>query len=223
MTTIGLASVSLATATWFGTRSGSTAPGHADESRGWRPPSRGLGPIRSRLIVVAVALSFLHVSMSDRAKADPEHASRPHHVRAPSGGSRHTGRGVPRDTPTSQDAVELATLSPRANASTTAQTYGDAAYARAHLQRSIAREEAMAPSRPEDPASSCDPRTTTASGYICDIEPRGGRDRQGYAFTPSYLSAPQRIAVPADVQTPFLSPLSGLAWIVDSLRYKPRD
>ena len=69
----------------------------------------------------------------------------------------------------------------------------------------------------------CEPRVAIASAYRCNGAPQAGYYGQGYAFTPAYLGAPQRLQVPPDEQTQVLPPLSGLAWAVNSLRYDPHN
>ena len=121
----------------------------------------------------------------------------------------------------SQDAIELATLAPPSRLSTIEQTYGDAAYARRRLERRIDREAqadldtAAAEGGVPYP---CEPRVAGASAYACNGAPHPRSYGQGYAFTPSYLSAPHRLGVPPDEQTQVLPPLTGLAWVVNSLR-----
>ena len=126
--------------------------------------------------------------------------------------------------PVSQDSAELATLAPPSRVSTAEQSYGDAVYARRRLERTIAREEreATGVTARAVTRSVCDPREVTSAAYVCD---GGGRPayQTGYGWTPSYLSAPQSLAVPDDEQSRLLSPLTGLAWVVNSLRYDPHN
>ena len=136
---------------------------------------------------------------------------RPHHLRVV----------PPPPTPPSQDAIELATLSPPSRLSTIEQTYGDAVYARHRLESRIDRQAEA----DLDTAAAyggvpipCEPRIAGASAYACNGAPHPRSYGQGYAFTPSYLSAPQRLGVPPDEQTQVLPPFTGLAWVVNSLR-----
>ena len=123
------------------------------------------------------------------------------------------------------DAVELAILAPPSRASTAGQTYGDAVYARHLAQGSIAREEPEPidrTGRSPKVRKVCDARDATSTAYVCGVGVRPGY-ATGYHLTPSYLSAPQNLAVPNDEQSPLLSPLTGLAWVVNSLRYDPHN
>ena len=140
-------------------------------------------------------------------------------------GKHHAGRiDRPPEAPVSQDSAELATLAPPSRASTAEQSYGDAVYARRRLERPIEREEREAAGVTAGAVtrSVCDPREVTSSAYVCGGGGRPGY-QTGYGRTPSYLSAPQSLAVPDDEQSRLLSPLTGLAWVVNSLRYDPHN
>ncbi len=104
-----------------------------------------------------------------------------------------------------------------------AQNYGDAAYARSRGVGRQARTEADSESTVIGQSDACDPRIVTSQGYVCGDARVGARYQQGYAYTPGFLSAPQRVGVPDDVQTPLLSPLTGLAWLTNNLRYDPHN
>ena len=165
-----------------------------------------------RLLIAACALALAPLGS---ATARPSHHRR-HLVRA----------GPPPPTPPSQDAIELATLAPPSPLSTIEQTYGDAAYSRGRLEGRVGREvdadhvDAAVYGGVPYP---CDPRAAGASAYACNGAPHPRSYGQGYAFTPDYLSAPQRLGVPPDEQTQVLPPLTGLAWIVNSVRYDPHN
>lgn len=141
---------------------------------------------------------------------------------------RHTAHHVVRiePAPPSQDAVELATLAPPAPRSTIEQSYGDAGYARGRLERRVEGERradrADAAAYGSTPYP-CEPRIAATSATICNGAPHTRSYGQGYAFTPSFVSAPQRLGVPPDEQSGTLPPLTGLAWIVNNLRYDPHN
>lgn len=160
-----------------------------------------------RLLIVACAMAPVPLAAGARAS---------HHRH------RILRLAPPPPTSPSQDAIELATLAPPSRRSTVEQTYGDAAFARDHAQNRIQRElqvdEADAAAFGGVPYP-CDPRAPGATAYACNGAPHQRSYGQGYAFTPDYLSAPQRLGVPPDVQTQVLPPITGLAWVVNSLRY----
>lgn len=165
-------------------------------------------------ILIAVALATL--VPYGGAAARPGH----HH--------RHTvQRAVPPPpVPPSQDAVELAILAPPSRRSTLEQSYGDAAYARGRLERRIDREvrddfETVATIG--GAPYPCEPRIAGASAYVCNGAPHPRSYGQGYSFTPAYLAAPQRRGALPNEQTPVLPPLTGLAWVVNSLRPDPHN
>lgn len=129
-------------------------------------------------------------------------------------------------TPPSQDAIELATLAPPSELSTIEQTYGDAAIARRRVEGRVARElqadqvDAAAFGGAPYP---CPPRTVGSTASACNAAPHPFDDREGYAFTAAFFSAPQRVGVPADEQTRVLSPITGLAWAINRLGDDPRN
>ena len=189
----------------------------------------------ARLSLVAIALSAVAGPASARdafpdARSPQQRSRAPTRVRWPAEGLRHRKRHAGRNdlflgAPVSQDAVELATLAPPSRASTAEQSYGDADYARHRFEGTIAREkrEAVgATARSPGVRSVCDPRHATSTTYVCGGAAQPGY-QTGYGLTPSYLSAPQGLAVPNDEQSRLLSPLTGLAWVVNSLRYDPHN
>ena len=123
----------------------------------------------------------------------------------------------------SQDAVELAGIAPRERRSTALQTYGDAKIARAAAQRRIPREEAAdaATERTGGAPYPCDPRLATADAYVCRNDPRVLGYGQGYAFTPSYVSAPTVFEQDPRTQAPIMPDITGFFWSVNSARIDP--
>ncbi len=167
--------------------------------------------VMGRMLIVAGAVALVPLGGA---------AARTHH--------RHrVSRAVPPpQTAPSQDAIELATLAPPSPRSTVVQNYGDAAFARGRLGGRIEREVSVDHADAEAYGGvpyPCEPRVAGASAYACNGAPHPRSYGQGYAFTPAYLSAPQRLGVPPDEQTQVLPPLTGLAWVVNSLRYDPHN
>jgi hypothetical protein len=127
---------------------------------------------------------------------------------------------------TTTDAVELGMLAPPTRLGTLEQTYGDAAIARAHVQRAFdepAPGPAALPGLGDDP-DLCDPRTATAAGHVCG---GGGNQALGYgqyyAFTPANVSAPQNVGRPHSEQDSMLPPATAFFWALDSFRYDPHN
>ena len=149
-----------------------------------------------------LTVSFLLAALSGAAAAGHRH----HH-------------GVP----PSLDAVELAGIAPRAHRGTALQTYGDAEIARAAMQRRLPREAAANAEveRTGGAPYPCDPRLATADAYVCRNDPRVIGYGQGYAFTPSYVSAPTVFGQDPGTQAPIMPDITGFFWSVNSARIDP--
>ena len=122
------------------------------------------------------------------------------------------------------DAVDLSTLAPPAPLSTDLVTYGDATFARARAQARYPREEKI----DAEEATTigvpypCAPRAAGSDSYSCRNDPSHPRSyRQGYAFTPSYVSAPQVVQEDRAQQASVFPPVTGLFWAVNSVRLDP--
>ena len=121
----------------------------------------------------------------------------------------------------SKDGVELGILAPPTRLTTLEQTYGDAAIARAQVQRRFRAEDAET----VDAAAPypCDPRVARADGYVCRNQPGVIGYGQTYAFTPSYVSSPLNIGRRPDEQTSILPPVTALFYAFDGLRFDPHN
>ena len=126
--------------------------------------------------------------------------------------------------PPSMDAVQLAGIAPPTRRGTALQTYGDAEIARARMQRRYPREDAANAAevaRTGGAPYPCDPRLATADAYVCRTDPRGTDYREGYAFTPSYVSAPTVFQQDPGTQVPVMPDITGFFWSVNSARLDP--
>ena len=135
--------------------------------------------------------------------------------------ARHRHRAP---VPPSADAIELAGIAPPTRRGTALQTYGDAAIARAQMQRRYPREEAAnadTVARTGGAPYPCDPRVATADAYVCRNDPRVLGYGQGYAFTPSYVSAPTVFDQDPGVQEPVMPAITGFFYGVNSARIDP--
>ncbi len=173
---------------------------------------RCIGPSCVVLLLFWASADGTTAAAEGRSRSGSQHA-----------GAEHLRHRNASSAPVSQDAAELATLAPPSSRSTMAQNYGDAAYSRSRVIRGISGTKADSKSPVFGRSDTCDPRMVTSRGYVCGGAQLGARYQQGYAYTPSFLSAPQRVGVPDDVQTPLLSPLAGLAWLANNLRYDPHN
>lgn len=126
--------------------------------------------------------------------------------------------------PPSEDAIELARIAPQTRRGTALQTYGDAAIARAQMQRRYEREEAAnadGVARTGGAPYPCDPRVATADAYVCRNDPRVLGYGQGYAFTPSYVSAPTVFDQDPGAQEPVMPAITKFFHGVNSARIDP--
>ena len=124
----------------------------------------------------------------------------------------------------SADAVQLAGIAPPTRRGTALQTYGDAEIARAEMQRRY-RPEEMANGeevgRTGGAPYPCEPRLATADAYVCRNDPRVLGYGQGYAFTPSYVSAPTVFGQDPREQAPLMPNVTDFFWAVNSARFDP--
>ena len=125
--------------------------------------------------------------------------------------------------PPSADAIELAGIAPPTRRGTVEKTYGDAAFARARMQSRYSSESAAdtAEAATAGVPYPCDPRAATADAYVCRNDPRVLGYGQGYAFTPSYVSAPTVFNQAPDAQEPVMPSITGFFWAVNSARFDP--
>ncbi len=137
---------------------------------------------------------------------------------------RHHSRYAAAPVP-STDAVELGTLAPPSPAfSTLQQSYGDAAIARAHFQRRYEEQAPALEAEANGPVQyPCDPRSADAGGYTCRNPPSAIGYGQTYAFTPSFVSAPQTVGKDPTAQSSLLPPFTALFYAVNGLRYDPHN
>lgn len=126
--------------------------------------------------------------------------------------------------PPSEDAVELAGISPPSRRGIALQGYGDAVIARAGIRRRYAREDAAnveTIGRTGGAPYPCDPRVATADAYICRNDPRVLGYGQGYAFTPSYVSAPTVFDQNPGVEEPIMPAITSFFYGINSARIDP--
>ncbi len=160
-----------------------------------------------RVIAVLCALFLVTGATATFARAKP-------HPRRPA---------VPPPIP-SADAVELGTLAPPTRLSTLRQTYGDAAIARDMARRgypAAARHDRAVAATTGAPYP-CDPNTARATVIVCGDQ-RGHGYGQGYAFTPSYVSAPQVFEADPFAQDQIFPPATAFFWSLNRLTAYPRD
>ena len=143
---------------------------------------------------------------------------------APGAQARHRQHVLasPRVVPPSEDAIELAGIAPPTRRGTIEQTYGDAAIARAQMQRNYPREDAAnaATAATVGVPYPCDPRVATPDAYVCRNDPRVRGYGQGYAFTPSYVSSPTVFDQDPGTQTSVMPAITGFFYDVNSARIR---
>ena len=124
----------------------------------------------------------------------------------------------------SSDAVQLTGIAPPTRRGTALQTYGDAEIARAEMQKRYPREEMANEEEVERTGGApypCEPRSATADAYVCRNDPRVLGYGQGYAFTPSYVSAPTVFAQDPREQAPLMPKITEFFFAVNSARIDP--
>ena len=138
-------------------------------------------------------------------------------------GAAAAGHRPHHGAPPSLDAVQLAGIAPLTRRGTALQDYGDAEIARVAMQRRILREEAknVEMERTGGTPHLCDRRLATVDAYVCRNNPRVTGYAQGFAFTPSYVSAPTVFEQNPDAQEPIMPDITGFFWLVNSARIDP--
>jgi hypothetical protein len=89
------------------------------------------------------------------------------------------------------------------------------------MQRRYSREDAAEAAPSGGAPYPCERRMATADAYVCRGYPRVPDYREGYAFTPSYVSAPTVFEQDPRAQAPIMPDITGFFWSVNSARIDP--